>query len=619
MLRSLVLAGSAALIALPIGCTSGTGLVQPPPPSEVGAELMIDSRGGTVAITDPASPLFGASVHIPAGAVATPTRIQIREGSVPEGSSAVLAGPIVELLPSGTTFAQPVEIVLPAHDGLDMSQVQASFFDEDAARPTWQSIDASGGTYADPVAEVGPQVVLRVDHFTEFAPTFRARRYFSVTSTLHDPFRATIIATRPLTETAFGFTFVTPRSDQIRVEGSAATGPAVFDVLDGQYLVRVEGLDGSDPRCLSVGSTSDNAAMPPTVTAAPVSPLCNPPVAQLTASSMLVRVGDVVDLAGSAISMDGSRISYFWNRTGGILPGGQGGAASGELVTTMWTATRVGTFDVYFTAYDAASQFGEARVTITVRGNERPVIDSFLATPVQLGPGAPEGSRMLPPMTMPSAELGLSLLEVVATDPDGDPLSFFWYHGLPGNYFDPATGTMLGRDPFTGLATDPTTRLPFTGAAVLYMAPPASFLCEGLPLGMWLGLHVTASDGMSVDRSWVMVGMECVEEPPPPSRDGSHCFSPAPASSNPFMGAYCYGVAGPFADWITAECNLGDRRAGAGPCPGAPDAGACVDTTTRDGGIDTNVYYGLSSIQAETVRTQRCSGPNLVWIYPYAP
>jgi hypothetical protein len=605
------------LALLLVACTSSP-FTQPPPP-EVAASMMLDSRGGTVAIRDRSSPLFGVTVHVPAGALTSPTLIEIRPSILPHDANALLAGPAVELLPRGATFAREVTVVLPVDDGIsDPSFLMGGYLDEEARPMRWERLATSAAAFADPAAELDLEVTLTVDHFTHFAPLYSVSAAITVMSDLSTELDAEILAARPLSELTQGFTFVAPLEGVLgtSVRAGDAT-PARFEVLDGDFVVRLRSADGSDERCVVVTTPGPS----PVARATSASPRCSErPTVDLAASATVARVGERVELTGIATSATGADLSYFWNRTGGILNDAEGIVSSGASTQTTWTPTRTGTYEVYFTAYDVNGLFSEDRAVILVRGNEPPEITSFLATPVQLQQGAPEGAREVAPMSVGDAQLGLTLLSASAIDPDGDPLLFYWWHGLPGNYFDPLTGAMLGRDTVSGLATDTATGLPFTADSVLYMAPPESWLCEGLPLGMWLGLHVTASDGSATDRSWVMVGMECVVGPPPGSDDGSHCYQAAPAWQNTYSGgAFCYGVAGPYADWITDECASTSDSAGAGPCPGGPNVGACVDVDTPDGSIGTRVLYDLSPAQAEEARLDGCTDPDEVFIYPYQP
>lgn len=68
---------------------------------EFSASAVIGPEGGMVAVIDPASPIYGTSLKIPAGALDSPVRISIREGS---HSCAFGMGPSINLVPAGLNF-----------------------------------------------------------------------------------------------------------------------------------------------------------------------------------------------------------------------------------------------------------------------------------------------------------------------------------------------------------------------------------------------------------------------------------------------------------------------------------------------------------------------------------
>jgi hypothetical protein len=74
--------------------------------------------GGTVAVTDTASPVAGASVEIPAGTLTEAKIITINQATAAVGLPPGLidAGPSVEFGPAGTTFTEPVTLTIPYND-----------------------------------------------------------------------------------------------------------------------------------------------------------------------------------------------------------------------------------------------------------------------------------------------------------------------------------------------------------------------------------------------------------------------------------------------------------------------------------------------------------------------
>jgi len=499
----------------------GDGRFGEPPPSPVTDSLTTDSRGGVLAITDPESPAYGTTVHVRPGSRMSEIALQVRAIEMPEANRRVLAGPVVEITPRDDLLTaldadvwDRTELVMPVYEG-PTTNVRLARYDE--VREDWRDVDSSQFVWTDPVAETFSAVQGRIVWGGIYAPVLRVYPTVGVISEVHDEYDVEVIASRSLTESARGFPFRTAAPGEVRMPSDELRSSVPLELMEGEYVLRVAGRSGEDPRCAIVTVPEDGF-----LTVTDATPRCDGlPEAALEASTQLVRVGESIDLTARATSASGEPLDWYLNDTGGTATPDEGTTTSGGTVTAEWTATRVGEYELSFTAYDETGMFAESRLRVRVRGNDPPEITSFLATPVQLETGAPEGSRdSVPPMSVGDAEMGLSLLTVEATDPDGDPIRFLWYHGLPGNYFDPVTGTQLGRGFPSGLVTDPTTELPFTGASVLYMAPPEEFLCDSMtaPLGYWLGLHVTASDGEGYDRSWLMVGAECLE--PEPGAEG---------------------------------------------------------------------------------------------------
>lgn len=568
--------GLAVALTLAAGCDDGGGPTPgedagpgpSDPPPAVTDSLTTDGRGGALAITDPDSPAWGTTVHVRPGARTSEIALTVRAIEVPQPNRSVLAGPVVEIAPTedyltaiDADLYDRTEVVMPVHDG-PTAQVQLGRWD--AVREEWRLVAMSQLVFADPAAQLGPQIIGRIVQGGIYAPIFTASNSFGVISHVHTDYVVEVVASRSTTEAALGFPFRTAAPGEVRMTSDPLRSSVPLDLPHGEYVLRIEGPAGEDPRCVVVTVPFSGFLEIDATT-----PSCDGlPEAAMELSSQLVRVGEPVTITARATSPSGDPLDWFLNDTGGALDVASGTATSGGTVTAEWTSNRAGVFEITFTAYDAMGRFDEARIPVRVRGNDPPEITSFLATPVQLGTGLPEGSRgSIAPMSGPDADMGLSLLTVEATDPDGDPISYFWYHGLPGNYYDPATGTQLGRNFPDGLVTDPATELPFTGDSVLYMAAPAEFLCDSRvpPLGLWLGLHVTASDGESVDRSWAMVGATCSEPATgdafdrclydDPSTGNMQCFhydSSAPGAAN---GATdCLPMGG---DWAPGRCPSG--------------------------------------------------------------
>lgn len=78
------------------------------------ASATIGASGGTVEVTNAASPLYGVKVEIPAGALSNSTTISIsKETVLPPTSELSLLSSIIKLEPTGTQFNSPIKITLP--------------------------------------------------------------------------------------------------------------------------------------------------------------------------------------------------------------------------------------------------------------------------------------------------------------------------------------------------------------------------------------------------------------------------------------------------------------------------------------------------------------------------
>src|SRR5687767_5108950 len=84
----------------------GDDAAGPPPPAASLASAVIGPEGGTVAVTDAASPFVGTQIVIPPGALAAPTTITITEapGELPEDIWAFRFGP------EGSTLLAPAQV-----------------------------------------------------------------------------------------------------------------------------------------------------------------------------------------------------------------------------------------------------------------------------------------------------------------------------------------------------------------------------------------------------------------------------------------------------------------------------------------------------------------------------
>jgi hypothetical protein len=103
----------------------------------------------------------------------------------------------------------------------------------------------------------------------------------------------------------------------------------------------------------------------------------------------------------NATAPDGNKLSYNWSASGGTI--------TGEGATVTWTAPNsAGSYNVTVTATDGHGGKVTDYVTITVRANSPPTINSLAANAS---------------WTIPSGSLQVTC---DASDPDGDELSFEW-------------------------------------------------------------------------------------------------------------------------------------------------------------------------------------------------
>jgi hypothetical protein len=78
-------------------------------------ENTIGTQGGTIEITDTNSPIFGAKIEIPEGALDSDTHIKIdvTTETIPLPDNLAPSGPVVKLSPDGQTFNHPITITIP--------------------------------------------------------------------------------------------------------------------------------------------------------------------------------------------------------------------------------------------------------------------------------------------------------------------------------------------------------------------------------------------------------------------------------------------------------------------------------------------------------------------------
>ena len=125
------------------------------------------------------------------------------------------------------------------------------------------------------------------------------------------------------------------------------------------------------------------------------------PVLSLTTEQSQVQPSTIVELILTASDPDGDTVSYEWSTTGGKF--------SGAVPTQSWVAPeQYGDYDITVTAKDGMGGITQASITMSVIENMEPAITSVTAETATLLPG------------------DRTLITCVASDPDGDSLTYKW-------------------------------------------------------------------------------------------------------------------------------------------------------------------------------------------------
>lgn len=126
-----------------------------------------------------------------------------------------------------------------------------------------------------------------------------------------------------------------------------------------------------------------------------------PIIISLKAELERVLPSGTCQIVCNATDPDGEELSYGWSA--------DGGAITGEGATVTWTAPgSVGSYNVTVIVLDSRGGAVTDYVTVTVRRNNAPTINSLIANAV---------------WTTPSGNLQVTC---AASDPDGDELSYEW-------------------------------------------------------------------------------------------------------------------------------------------------------------------------------------------------
>lgn len=130
---------------------------------------VVGEQGGGVRVSDTSSPLLGAGVDIPSGALPASTVITIGEVDAPAFPSNLIGiGAPVHFGPEGLQFAQPVTLILPyKQEDLDNAGIsdpsQLDVYTFNTTTQAWEKV--LGSKTVDPNNHV---VMIAVDHFSIF-------------------------------------------------------------------------------------------------------------------------------------------------------------------------------------------------------------------------------------------------------------------------------------------------------------------------------------------------------------------------------------------------------------------------------------------------------------------
>lgn len=128
----------------------------------------------------------------------------------------------------------------------------------------------------------------------------------------------------------------------------------------------------------------------------------NPPaISTLIADAKTVSPSGSCQVACIASDPDGDSLSYIWSASGGNI--------SGEGYVVTWMAPPVpGAYNLTVEVTDGKGGEATTQLTIDVAVNHPPVIDSLTAEALEVGKATS------------------CVIECIASDPDGDNLSYIW-------------------------------------------------------------------------------------------------------------------------------------------------------------------------------------------------
>lgn len=124
-----------------------------------GSSALIGPEGGMVTVADPVSPIFGATLKVPTGALDTPVEITIQEG---DHSCAFGLSPSIKLLPDGLQFkrAATLTVYLKNSEVLndDFDKSMPGFYHYDESNDRWTHNSAAN------LEQLGNAVICELHH-----------------------------------------------------------------------------------------------------------------------------------------------------------------------------------------------------------------------------------------------------------------------------------------------------------------------------------------------------------------------------------------------------------------------------------------------------------------------
>lgn len=368
----------------------------------------------------------------------------------------------------------------------------------------------------------------------------------------------------------------------------------------------------------SRGEASQTQTVTVSVTAAPVVPGNQSPVAELSTSRTTGQAPLAVDFSANAVDPDGDALSYAWNfGDSTVLP--EGAAAQSH------TFAQAGAYEVAVTVTDGRGGVAQATVQIATTdpsaGEEPPAPP----TPPTTAENQPPTVALTANKTSGAAPLTVSF-DTQANDPEDDPLSYAWDFGNGETAKDNLSRTVTYTEPgsyravvavsdglvekqaslqieVAGNATEP----PAGGAPTLELS--ASPTSGSAPLPVKFSAQVSAPSSASLSYLWDF-------------GDGTISGEVSPAHTYREGGTY------------NASLTIGDRAsggrtrkeisievaAGAGEEPGDPDVPFYGEWAWSAETPSGKIYQGYLSVSQRTPDPEDfgdtfIEGGNGAWTY----